>query len=152
MRSPVIAFAFLGLTLQAMLAFLVPPAEAQQTGKIPRVGVLLLAPLSARSQQWEAFRQGLRDHGYVEGRSILIEFRSAEGRAERLAELAAELVQMKVDVIVASGTEPTQLVINLKTAKALGLTIPPSLLLRADQVIEDEPADIFSGVTLGTVA
>src|SRR5262245_65225440 len=95
-----------GLALSMCVAPLV--SEAQQMGKVPRVGVLLLAPLSARPQQWEAFRQGLRDHGYVEGRSILIEFRSAEGKPDRLAELAAELVKLNVDVIVASGTEPTQ--------------------------------------------
>jgi putative ABC transport system substrate-binding protein len=83
-------------------------AGAQQAAKVPRVGVLLLASLAARPQQWEAFRQGLREHGYVEGQSILIDFRSAEGKLERLAELAAELVQAKADVIVASGTESTQ--------------------------------------------
>ena len=82
--------------------------EAQQAGKVYRIGVLLLAPLAARPQQWEAFRQGLREHGYVLGNNAVVEYRSAEGKPERLAELAAELVQANMDVIVASGTEATQ--------------------------------------------
>jgi putative ABC transport system substrate-binding protein len=75
---------------------------------MPRIGVLVLAPLSARPQQWEAFRQGLREHGYMQGQSILVEFRSAEGKPERLPELAAELVQANMDVIVGSGKPPVQ--------------------------------------------
>ena len=84
-------------------------AEAQQpAGKVYRVGVLVLAPLSARPQQWEAFRQGLREQGYLPGKNILLEFRSADGKPERLAELAAELIQANMDVIVGSGTPPVQ--------------------------------------------
>jgi ABC-type uncharacterized transport system substrate-binding protein len=83
-------------------------AEAQRAGGMPRIGVLVLAPLSARPQQWEAFRQGLREHGYMQGQNILVEFRSAEGKPERLPELAAELVQANMDVIVGSGTPPVQ--------------------------------------------
>jgi putative ABC transport system substrate-binding protein len=78
-------------------------AEAQQAAKIARIGYLA-GNLAAASQNVAAFRQGLRDLGYVEGRSVVIEYRDAEGRLERFPALAAELVALKVDVIVASGT------------------------------------------------
>ena len=76
-------------------------AEAQQAAKVPRIGYLALNPTPHFQ---EAFRQGLRDLGYVEGRNLVIEDRDAEGKRERLPALAAELVALKVDVIVASGT------------------------------------------------
>ncbi|TAL44364.1 MAG: ABC transporter substrate-binding protein, partial [Salinibacterium sp.] len=78
-------------------------AEAQQAAKIPRIGYLT-GSLAANPHLPEAFRQGLRDLGYVEGRNLLIEIRSPEGKPERLPALAAELVALKVDVIVAGGT------------------------------------------------
>jgi putative ABC transport system substrate-binding protein len=78
-------------------------AEAQQAPKIARIGYL--APnLAASSHLPGAFRHGLRDLGYVEGRNVVIEYRDAEGKFERLPALAAELVALKVDVIVAGGT------------------------------------------------
>jgi putative ABC transport system substrate-binding protein len=77
-------------------------AAAQQAAKVPRIGYL--HPNLAASPHLEAFRQGLRDFGYVEGRNVVIEYRDAEGKFERLPALAAELVALKVDVIVASGT------------------------------------------------
>jgi putative ABC transport system substrate-binding protein len=78
-------------------------ADAQQTAKVARIGYLALN-LAAAPYLPEAFRQGLRDLGYIEGRNVMIEYRSAEGKAERLPALAAELVALKVDVIVAAGT------------------------------------------------
>ncbi len=78
-------------------------AEAQQAAKIARIG-FLAGNLAAGSYNVEAFRQGLRDLGYVEGRSVVIEYRDAEGKLDRFPALAAELVALKVDVIVASGT------------------------------------------------
>jgi len=78
-------------------------AEAQQADKVPRIGYL--SPnLAAAPHLREAFLQGLRDLGYVEGRNIVIEYRDAEGKFERLPALAAELVALKVDVIVAPNT------------------------------------------------
>jgi putative ABC transport system substrate-binding protein len=94
--------------LAAALAFSVPlaaplAAEAQQATTVARIGYLLSNP-AANPHLHEAFRQGLRDLGYVEGRNLVIEYRSAEGKLERLPALAAELVALKVDVIVAPGT------------------------------------------------
>src|SRR5262245_49326806 len=82
--------------------------EAQQPKKIPRVGFLTAVPLPAISDRIEAFRQGLRDLGYVEGKNIVIEWRSSESKADRLPGLAAELVRLKVDVIVSAGPAPTR--------------------------------------------
>ena len=82
-------------------------AQAQQATKIGRIGYLA-ANLTASPHMNEAFRQGLRDLGYVDGRSVVIEYRSADGRPERLPVLAAELVALKVEVIVASDTAAAQ--------------------------------------------
>ena len=81
--------------------------RAQQPAKLPTVGALVLGSTDPE-QFWRAFRQGLRDLGYVEGQNIRFEFRSAQGQANRLPELAAELVRLKVDVIVTWFTPPTQ--------------------------------------------
>ncbi len=78
-------------------------ASAQQAAKVPRIGYLS-GNLAANPHLPEAFRQGLRDLGYVEGRNVVIEYRDAEGKNERLPALAAELVALKVDVIVAGAT------------------------------------------------
>jgi putative tryptophan/tyrosine transport system substrate-binding protein len=78
-------------------------AEAQQAAKVPRIGYLALNP-TANPHLHEAFRQGLRDLGYVEGRNVVIEYRDAEGKPERLPALAAELIALKVDVLVAQPT------------------------------------------------
>jgi putative ABC transport system substrate-binding protein len=94
----------LSITLTLAGLFNLVVAEAQQAAKIPRIGYL-----STRhyAPQQEAFLQGLRDRGYVEGRNVVIEYRDAEGQLERLPALAAELVALKVDVIVAAaGTLP----------------------------------------------
>lgn len=88
--------------LAGAVALLGPPlaAEAQGAGKVARIGMLSLG--SAGSPFFESFKQGLRELGYVEGRNISFEYRWAEGRDERLPGLAADLVRLKVDVIVAS--------------------------------------------------
>jgi putative tryptophan/tyrosine transport system substrate-binding protein len=79
-------------------------ASAQQLNK-PRIGVLIIAN---REPFWSLFKKGLQDLGYIDGKNIQIEFRSAEGKATRLPELAAELVSLKVDIIVASATPSVQ--------------------------------------------
>jgi putative tryptophan/tyrosine transport system substrate-binding protein len=76
------------------------PADAQPTAKVPRIGWLSLAAPSANPYLLDAFRQGLRELGWVEGQTIVIEARYAEGQPDRLADLAAEFVRLKVDVIL----------------------------------------------------
>jgi len=107
-------------TVLALLALGAAPlaAEAQQAAKIPRIG-FLAANLAASPHLREAFRQGLRDLGYVEGRNIVIEYRDAEGQLERLPALAAELIALKVTVIVTGGATPTAL-----AAKQATRTLP----------------------------
>jgi len=106
------------LALGAMLFALCVPAKAQQPTKVPRIGFLGGVFPSTISDRVEAFRQGLRELGYVEGKNIVIEWRYAEGKPERVSELAAELVRLKVDVIVSAGPAPT------RSAKEATVTIP----------------------------
>jgi putative ABC transport system substrate-binding protein len=82
-------------------------AEAQQAKKIPRIGFLIASYPSLASPRVEAFRQGLRELGYVEGKNIVIEYRYAEGKPDRLNALAADLVSFKTDIIVTGGSAPT---------------------------------------------
>ena len=82
--------------------------HAQQPTKVPRIGFQLDAPVSAVATRIEAFRQGLRELGYLEGKNIIVEWRSSEGKIERRSELAAELVHLKVDVIVSAGPTVTR--------------------------------------------
>ncbi len=93
-----------------VLALLAGPlaAEAQPVGKVPRVGVLLTNTQSRHTTHVEAFRQGLLEHGYAEGRNIVIEYRYGDGELDRLPKLATELVGLNVDLIVTSGTPPTR--------------------------------------------
>jgi putative ABC transport system substrate-binding protein len=79
-------------------------ANAQPAGKVYRVGYLTAGSIAANPRVLEAFRQGLRELGWVEGQNVVIEYRSAEGRFDRLPDLAAELVRLKVDVIVGAAT------------------------------------------------
>ena len=104
--------------LCAMLFGLCFRAEAQQTKRLPRIGFLLAVPASTISARVEAFRQGLRELGYMEGKNVVIEWRSTEGKADRLPTLAAELALLKVDVIVSGGPPPT------RAAKQATRTIP----------------------------
>jgi len=93
-------------------------AEAQQPIKIPRIGIVTLQPLSAIAARQEAFRQGLRELGYIEGKNIVIEHRSAEGKFDRLPALMAEIIRRKVDIILSHGPTTT------RVAKQATSTIP----------------------------
>ena len=84
-------------------------AYAQQVTKVPRIGRLGASSFSSDSARIESFRQGLRDLGYVEGKNIVIEYRYAEGKLDRLPMLMAELVRLNVDVIVSGGASTTRL-------------------------------------------
>ena len=99
---------FLIWLLATILLTSAPPTEAQQPNKIPRIGYLNAVSSSSVSDRIKAFRQGLRELGYVEGKNIVIESRYAEGNLDHLPALAAELVRLKVDVIVSSGPTPTR--------------------------------------------
>ncbi len=116
------------LTFCAMLFALCVPVAAQQPAKVPRIGYLTGASLSSQSGNAEAFQQGLRELGYVEGKNIVIEWRGADGNRDRQRALAAELVRLKVDVIVASSGGDTRAV---KEATA---TIPTVMAQTDDPV------------------
>src|SRR5262249_55264552 len=92
------------ITLCAMLLALCTTALAQQAKKIPRIGILPPGPISERVHLWDAFRQGLRELGYVEGKNINIEYRYDVGKSGRLPQLAEELVRLKVDIIVVNNS------------------------------------------------
>ena len=85
---------------------------AQQGGKTYRVGVLETIPFARNTANLDGLRKGLRDLGYIEGRNLAIEYRSADGRAERFPDLASELVRLKVDLILTRGTPATMAVQN----------------------------------------
>ena len=105
------------------------PAEAQQPGKIPRIGfVSTSGDANNPGPTVEAFRQGMRELGYVEGKNIVIEYRYAEEKRERLPVLAAELVRLKVDVIVTGGCGIT------RAAKEATNTIPIVMAQDSDPV------------------
>jgi len=108
----------LRFVLCAVLFALSIPAEAQQPTKIYRIGYLTAASLADIADRAEAFRQGMRELGYVEGKNIIIEWRDAKGKSDRLPELAAELVRLNVDVIVTGGAGAT------RPAKEATSTIP----------------------------
>jgi putative ABC transport system substrate-binding protein len=93
-------------------------AHAQQPTKVPRIGYLVASNPSPASARIEAFRQGLRDLGYIEGQNLIIEYRYAEGKLDRLPELAAELVRLKVDAIFVTSTSAVQ------AAKKATTTVP----------------------------
>src|SRR5215475_8081964 len=103
-------------------------AEAQQPKKVPRIGYLVASSPSLNPSLREAFHQGLRELGYLEGKNILIEYRYADGKPERLPELADELVGLKVDLIVA-GTST-----GARAAKKATTTIPIVMVNAGDPI------------------
>jgi putative ABC transport system substrate-binding protein len=106
------------ITVAALSFALCSSAAAQQERKIPRIGYLGANSATVNPDRIEAFRQGLREFGYVEGKNILIEWRSAEGKFDRLPTLAAELVRLKVDIIITGGPQSN------RAAKEATVTIP----------------------------
>ena len=103
----------IGLTLGAFLFALSVSANAQQPKKVPRIGYLSAADRDRESTRAEAIRLALRERGHIEGHNIAIEYRYTDGKPERNSELAAELVRLKVDIIVvAGGTEPVRAAMN----------------------------------------
>jgi putative ABC transport system substrate-binding protein len=101
-------------------------ARAQQAGKIYRIGILEPIPAARNAANLDALRKGLRDLGYAEGRNLIIEYRSADGRAERFPDLASELVRANVDLIVTRGTPAA------RAAKNATGTIPTVMATMGD--------------------
>jgi putative ABC transport system substrate-binding protein len=117
-----------GITLGALFFALSLSAQAQQPTKVPRIGFLVASSPSAASGRIEAFRQGLRQLGYVDDKNFVIEFRFAEGNLDRVPALAAELVRLKVDMIVTGGATDT------RAAKQATTTIPIVMTQDSDPV------------------
>jgi ABC-type uncharacterized transport system substrate-binding protein len=111
-------------------------AEAQRAGKVTRIGVLEPTSMALNAANLDAFRQGLRELGYVEGQNFVVEYRSADGRGERFPDLAAELVRLKVDVILTRGTPA---VIAAKNATR---TIPVVMAASGDPVLSGVVASL----------
>jgi putative ABC transport system substrate-binding protein len=105
--------------LSALLFALCSSAQAQQSKKVPRIGYLALNEPARESARAEAIRLALRERGYIEGQNIATEYRYTEGKRERAAELAAELVRLKVDIILVTGGDP-----GIRAAKNATKTIP----------------------------
>jgi putative tryptophan/tyrosine transport system substrate-binding protein len=116
------------ILVAVILLALCESAEAQQPGKVPRIGFLIASSPSAIAPRMDAFREGLRELGYVEGKNIVIEPRYANGKSDHLPALAAELVGLKVDVIVSSGPTAT------RPAKGATSTIPIVMTFDDDPV------------------
>jgi putative tryptophan/tyrosine transport system substrate-binding protein len=106
------------LTLCAMLFALCSSANAQQPGKVPKIGFLVVPSRSFFANRIESFQQGLHSLGYLEGKNIVIEYRYAEGKLDRLPDLAKALVSVKVDVIVTTSDQ------SVLAAKNATKTIP----------------------------
>ncbi len=114
--------------LATVLLVTVAPVEAQQFGKVPRIGLLTVGSSTSFPTRIEGFRQRLRELGYVEGKNIVIEYRYAEGKEDRLPDLADELVRLKVDLIVVGGGIATL------AAKKATSTIPIVMAVASDPV------------------
>jgi len=120
----------IGLISSLVLGLLVIPplSEAQQAGKVPRVG-FLVGSSTAQAADWiDAFRQGLRELGYIEGKTIILEIRGGEAKSDRLSDLVAELIGLKVDIIVAGGSSAVHAV------KKATSTIPTVMRYDSDPV------------------
>jgi putative ABC transport system substrate-binding protein len=123
MGKKAIIFLLVGLTLASVRL-----AQAQQPAKIPRIGFLGLNSPSSNAARIETFRQGLRELGYVESKNIVIEWRHHEGKLDRLPALAAELMRLKVDIIIAVGPPAA------RAAKEATVTIPIVMMQVGDPV------------------
>jgi putative tryptophan/tyrosine transport system substrate-binding protein len=132
------------VALSAMLLAFCVPAKAQQPTKVARIGYLNDSPLGSFPKiRAEAFRQGLRELGYEEGKNIVIEWRYGDGKQDRVSDRAAELVRLKVEVIVTAGAGAT------RSAKEATLTIPIVMTQDTDPVRNGSVASLARpGATL----
>ena len=128
-KSKIENLKWLGLSVIAFVLLVAGAvAQAQQSKKVPRIGFLIGASASSNVARLDAFRQGLRELRYVAGKNIVIEYRYAEGKPDRLPAFAAELVRLKVDVIVTAGSAST------RSAKQATVTIPIVMAMDDDPV------------------
>ncbi|TMA07036.1 MAG: ABC transporter substrate-binding protein, partial [Deltaproteobacteria bacterium] len=128
-KSKIQNLKWLGLSVFAFVLVVAGSvADAQQTNKIPRIGYLSAQSLSAESSRLDGFRQALRELGYVEGKNFVIEYRFVEGKLDRLPGVAAELVQLKVDVIVVTGSPST------RAAQQATRTVPVVMTVVGDPI------------------
>lgn len=125
-----------GLTLSTMMVALCLTAEAQQPGKVHRIGVLISASPSIASRRIQAFQQSLRELGYVEGKNIAFEYRYGEGRPDTLPERVSELVHLQVDLLVTDTSNATQV------AKNATKTIPVVFTTANDPVGDGQVASL----------
>jgi putative tryptophan/tyrosine transport system substrate-binding protein len=114
---------------------------AERASKVPRIGLLATGALDSAEQQaiLDAFRQGLRERGYVEGQNIVIEYRAANGKIERFPELATELVRLNLDLIVASNTPAA------RAAKEATTIVPIVVPVMGDPVGDGLVASLAAG-------
>src|SRR5438132_6738971 len=125
-------YSAVGVIVTLVLSLFAAPltSQAQSAAHVPRLGLLIPSAVSAVASRLEAFRHGLRDLGYVEGRTITLEYRFADGQADRLPALVAELVQLPVDVLVVDGT------VALRAAQHATTTVPIVMAVSGDPVGE----------------
>src|SRR5262245_20367171 len=109
---------FFRVAIGALFVTLCLPVEAQQPKKVPHIGYLTSTDPATESIRFEPFRAALRELGYIEGQNIAIEYRYAEGKADRFSALAAELVRLRVDIILVGGDRP------IRAARNATKTIP----------------------------
>src|SRR5262245_11654232 len=98
-------------------------ARGQQPGRVWRIGVLETTSMALNAANFEAFRQSLRDLGYIEEQNLIIEYRSAEGRGERFPDLAADLLRLNIDVIVTRGTPAVTAAKNATTTTTIASAV-----------------------------
>jgi ABC-type uncharacterized transport system substrate-binding protein len=122
-------------------------AEAQQPGKVSRIGYLAGGSLSTNAARREAFRQGLRELSYVEGKNIVIEWRSADGKLDRLPGLATELVRLKVDIIVTTGGAVTRAAKQATSAIPIVMTNDPDPVANRFVASLSHPGGNITGVS-----
>lgn len=122
--------------LATLILTSIQPAHAQKPAKVPRIGMLFTGTASPPSARIEAFRKGLRDLGYIEGQNIILEWRFAEGKLDRLPDLATNLVRLPVDIIV-TATNPA-----ITAAKNATKTIPIIMALSGDPVAAGHVASL----------
>jgi putative ABC transport system substrate-binding protein len=131
-------------------AALWPLPTRAQPAKVPRVGILTPAE-SANTSIFDAFRKGLRDAGYVEGRTVVLDFRLAKGNLDALPALASELVRLSVDVVVTDGSTATQTAAGVTRTIPIAMGIAPDAIASGLVTNTARPAGNVTGMTLGRV-